>query len=66
MLQSRMHEGKLNKARRGELFGSPPIGYVKLLSGESAIDPDEQVQATVRLVFDEFDRRGASMACSAT
>ena len=59
VLQSRMHEGKLNKARRGELFGTPPIGYVKLPTGEFAIDPDEQVRAVVGLIFDEFDRQGS-------
>jgi DNA invertase Pin-like site-specific DNA recombinase len=58
ILKERMYQGKLNKARRGELLGTPPIGYVRLLSGEWAIDPDEQVQATVHLVFDEFDRQG--------
>jgi DNA invertase Pin-like site-specific DNA recombinase len=58
VLQSRMHEGELNKARRGELFGTPPIGYVKLPTGEFAIDPDDQVRAVVRLIFDEFDRPG--------
>ena len=59
VLQSRMHEGKLNKARRGELLGTPPIGYVKLPAGEFALDPDDQVRAVVRLVFDEFDRQGS-------
>jgi Recombinase/Recombinase zinc beta ribbon domain len=53
-----MYQGKLNKARRGELLSTPPIGYVRLPSGEWTIDPDEQVQVTVRLIFDEFDRRG--------
>jgi DNA invertase Pin-like site-specific DNA recombinase len=57
-LKERMHQGKLHKARRGELFGLPPIGYIKLPSGGFAIDPDEQVQAVVRLVFDQFDRQG--------
>ena len=59
VLQSRMHEGKLNKARRGELLGTPPIGYVKLPTGEFALDPDDQVRAVVRLIFDEFDRQGS-------
>jgi DNA invertase Pin-like site-specific DNA recombinase len=58
-LQRRMHEGKLHKARRGELFPAPPVGYVKLPTGEFALDPDEQVQAVVRLLFDEFDRQGS-------
>lgn len=57
ILKDRMCQGKLNKARRGELYGLPPIGYVKLLTGAFAIDPDEQVQAVVRLLFDEFDRQ---------
>ncbi len=55
VLKERMYQGKLNKARRGALMGTPPIGYVRLISGEWAIDPDEQVQATVRLLFDQFD-----------
>jgi DNA invertase Pin-like site-specific DNA recombinase len=29
ILKERMHQGKLNKARRGELLGPPPIGYLK-------------------------------------
>ena len=56
ILKERMYQGRLNKARRGALMGTPPLGYVRLASGEWAIDPDEQVQATVRLIFDQFDR----------
>src|SRR5207302_7440768 len=59
VLKERMYQGKLNKARRGELFGRPPIGYVRLPTGEWAIDPDEEVQAVVRLIFDQFDRQPA-------
>jgi DNA invertase Pin-like site-specific DNA recombinase len=58
ILKERMYQGKLNKARRGELFAAPPIGYVKLADGTFAIDPDEQAQAVVRLIFDQFDRQG--------
>jgi len=56
VLKQRMYQGKVNKARRGELFGPAPIGYVRSPSGEWVIDPDEQVQAVVRLIFDQFDR----------
>ena len=56
VLKQRMYQGKLNKARRGELLGTPPIGYLRLATGEWVIDPDEQVQAVVRLIFDQFDR----------
>jgi DNA invertase Pin-like site-specific DNA recombinase len=59
ILKERMHQGKLNKARRGELFNHAPIGYIREPSGELAIDPDEQVQAVVRLLFDQFDRQGS-------
>jgi DNA invertase Pin-like site-specific DNA recombinase len=56
ILKERMYQGKLNKARRGELFNLPPIGYVRSTEGSFDIDPDEQVQAVVRLIFDQFDR----------
>ena len=58
ILKERMYGAKLNKARRGELYHLPPIGYIKLPTKEFALDPDEQVQATVRLIFDQFDRQG--------
>jgi len=58
ILRGRLYEALLNKARRGDLYMLPPIGYVKLPTGEFAVDPDEQVQSVVRLVFDEFDRLG--------
>jgi DNA invertase Pin-like site-specific DNA recombinase len=58
VLQRRMHEGMRTKARRGELFTLPPVGYIKLPTGEFALDPDEQVQGVVRLVFEQFERLG--------
>jgi DNA invertase Pin-like site-specific DNA recombinase len=58
VIKDRMYQGRLNKARRGDPMGHPPLGYVRLASGEWALDPDEQVQATVRLIFDRFDREG--------
>jgi DNA invertase Pin-like site-specific DNA recombinase len=60
VLQRRMHEGRRNKARRGELFTVAPIGYIKLPTGEFALDPDEQVQSVVRMVFDQFERLGTT------
>ena len=53
-----MWSGRLAKARRGELAVPLPSGYVRRPSGEVALDPDEQVQAVVRLVFDLFERLG--------
>ena len=60
LLKARMHEGCRAKARRGELVIGLPRGYVLRPSGEVALDPDEQVRATVRLVFDVFERRRAA------
>lgn len=57
-LQARMNEGRLNKARRGELFNHPPLGYVRVPDG-LAFDPDEQARDVVRLLFDQFDRQGS-------
>jgi DNA invertase Pin-like site-specific DNA recombinase len=58
ILRSRMYQGLLNKAKRGEVFNHPPLGYIKLPTGEFALDPDEQVQGVVRLLFAEFERQG--------
>jgi DNA invertase Pin-like site-specific DNA recombinase len=58
ILKERMYQGKLNKARRGELSGPPPIGFGRSAGGPPTLDPDEQVQAVVRLIFDQFDRQG--------
>src|SRR3954449_3664023 len=58
VLKQRMHQGKLNKARRGELVVAVPVGYLKHPGGQVTLDPDEQVQEIVRLVFDQFDQEG--------
>jgi DNA invertase Pin-like site-specific DNA recombinase len=58
ILRGRMDQGRRNKARRGELFSHPPAGYVRLPSGEMALDPDEQARSVVRLIFDKFDELG--------
>jgi DNA invertase Pin-like site-specific DNA recombinase len=55
MLKGRLQAGRWAKARRGELFFNLPRGYVRRSSGDIALDPDEQVQATIRLVFDVFE-----------
>jgi DNA invertase Pin-like site-specific DNA recombinase len=62
MMRVRMYEGMLNKARRGEAYGHPPIGYVKCPTGGFAIDPDEQVQSVVRLLLEQFERQGTVCA----
>ena len=59
VLRTRLHQGKLNKARRGELFTCVPIGYVRSADGGIALDPDEQVRSVVALVFAKFAELGS-------
>jgi len=54
-MRLRLQGGKLNKARRGELFFTPPAGYEwDAATLRFRLDPDEQVQRAVRLVFERF------------
>jgi DNA invertase Pin-like site-specific DNA recombinase len=57
ILKARMLEGRRAKAQRGELVLGLPRGYVLKPSGEVALDPDEEVQEIIRLVFALFERR---------
>ncbi|MGA9669896.1 MAG: recombinase family protein [Terracidiphilus sp.] len=56
-LRCRLHEGRWNKARRGELTRSLPVGYVRSESGGGSKDPDRQVQARLEYIFRLFGRR---------
>jgi DNA invertase Pin-like site-specific DNA recombinase len=58
-MRNRLERGKLHKAQRGELILDVPCGYLKLPSGAVILDPDEQVRATVQLVFDKFAELGS-------
>jgi DNA invertase Pin-like site-specific DNA recombinase len=58
LIRQRMLSGKLAKAERGELAVPLPIGYARRPSGEVILDPDEQAQHAVRLVFGTFRRLG--------
>ena len=62
LIKQRMWSGRIAKVRRGELTVPLPIGFVRRPSGEVILDPDEQVQAVVRLVFDTFERLGTIAA----
>ena len=60
-LKARMRGGMINKARRGELEMRPPVGLVYRDDGVLILDPDAEVQAAMRLVFETFDRTGSAM-----
>ena len=48
-----------HKARRGDLLNHPPMGYVRGPDGDYQLDPDEQAQRVVRLIFDVFEQQGS-------
>ena len=60
ILRQRLMQGKLQKARRGELVTPVPTGYLRLPTCDVVLDPDEEVQASVRAVFDGFVRVGST------
>jgi len=62
VLRARLIGGMLNKARRGELQCRLPIGFVYDAAGRVALDPDQQVQQTIRVFFDTFRRTGSATA----
>ncbi len=58
-IKARMDKGKLNKARRGELYHAAPAGYV--LDGKQLRkDPDAHVQEAIGLVFAKFRELGTA------
>jgi len=57
LLKQRMLSGRNAKAQRGELGMRVPMGYLRRPSGEVIKDPDEQAQATIQLIFDQFQRQ---------
>jgi DNA invertase Pin-like site-specific DNA recombinase len=58
VIRQRLVQGRDHKAARGELALPLPSGYVRLADGTVALDPDEEVQASVRAVFSTFERLG--------
>src|SRR5437870_7075448 len=61
-LRQRLLGGKLTKAEQGELRFRLPVGLVYDLTGKVVLDPDEEVQAAVRLVFALFEQYGSALA----
>lgn len=59
VLRARLRGGILNKARRGELEVPLPIGLVYHL-GRVVLDPDVQVQESVRALFRIFRETGSA------
>jgi DNA invertase Pin-like site-specific DNA recombinase len=61
-IRARMLGAKELKARNGDLRMILPVGFVYNLDRKIVLDPDEEVQSAVRLVFQLFDELGSAGA----
>jgi DNA invertase Pin-like site-specific DNA recombinase len=60
VLKGRLHGGILAKAERGELRVPLPVGFIYNAANKVTIDPDKQVQKSIHLFFDTFNRVGSA------
>ena len=60
VLRARMEGGRRSKAQRGELYSSPPVGFVREGNGLRK-DPDLRVQAALEAVFARFREGGSGL-----
>jgi len=60
VLRGRLRGGLLNKAQHGELQMRLPVGLVDGPDGRVVLDPDAQVQGSIRLFFEVFARTGSA------
>jgi DNA invertase Pin-like site-specific DNA recombinase len=62
ILKARLVGGVLNKAQRAELKMPLPVGLVYDEDERVCLDPDQQVQQSLRLFFATFERAGSAWA----
>jgi len=60
VLKARLLGGRLSKAQRGELRVLLPIGLIYDELGRVVLDPDQQVQNSLRLFFRTFQQIGSA------
>src|SRR5512133_2479420 len=56
VIRARLQGGMLNKARRGELKSPLPVGFAYDAEDHVVLDPDKQVQQSIRFFFETFYR----------
>lgn len=62
ILKARLVGGVLNKAQRAELKMPLPVGLVYDEEDRVGLDPDQQVQQSLRVFFATFERTGSAWA----
>jgi DNA invertase Pin-like site-specific DNA recombinase len=61
-LRNRLLGGKRARAEQGELRMRPPVGLLFDAARRLVLDPDEEVQQAVRLLFALFEQTGSALA----
>jgi hypothetical protein len=59
LLRQRSLEARYEKARRGELVVSAPVGFLRTEDQRLEVNPDQRVQERIRLVFRKFLELGS-------
>lgn len=66
VLKARLLGGQRNEACRGELEMAPPLWRVYDPMGQIGLDPDQQIEASVRMIFDTFRKipKASALRCA--
>jgi DNA invertase Pin-like site-specific DNA recombinase len=54
LLRQRSHLALKQKAKRGELYTTVPIGYVRTSKDRIELDPDQRIRQAIMAVFEQF------------
>lgn len=60
ILTKRARAGLLEKARRGELYTTIPVGFCLTDDGQLELEPNQRVRKTIALVFHKFSELGSA------
>jgi hypothetical protein len=58
-LRQRSHAALMQKARRGELFTTVPIGFLRAPNDRVQLDPDRRIREAIAFVFRKFRELGS-------
>ncbi len=59
MLRQRSYAALMQKAARGELLTTVPVGFLRARNDRVELDPDERIRAAIGLVFRQFRELGS-------
>jgi DNA invertase Pin-like site-specific DNA recombinase len=59
VMRQRSLEALRQKAKRGDLYTTVPIGFLRTRDDRCELDPDRRIQETLRLMFEKFEELGS-------